>query len=160
MGARTVAPDVEEGGGDGEEDGAEDDADGAEDGDASKDGEQDGGCVGAQVRADQDGVEDVVDGAYDEASPDGEESCLSPVAVEAEVDGDRSPDEEGTKRWDHSEGHESEGPKDDAGNSKNPEGQASEEALNGSDCQATEGGGEDGVSDAFQELVGLVFAEG
>ena len=154
------APDVEEGGGDGEEDGAEDDADGAEDGDASEDGEQDGGGVGAQVRADQDGVEDVVDGANDDASPDGEECGLSPMAVEAEVDGDWSPDEEGTEGGDHREGHEGEGPEDDAGDSEDPEGEAGEEALNGSDCQATEGGGQDGVADAFYEFVGLVFAEG
>ena len=154
------APDVEEGGGDGEENRTEDDADGAEDGDASQDGEQDGCGVGAQVSADEDRIEDVVDGADDEATPDGEERGLTPVAVEAEVDGDGSPDEEGTEGWDHGEGHQREGPEDDTGNSEGPEGKAGEEALNSGDGESAEGGCEDGVADTFKELVGFVFAQG
>jgi hypothetical protein len=153
-------PDVEEGGGEGEEDGAEDDSDGAEDGDASEDGKQDGGGVGAQVGADEDGVEDVVDGADDDCSPKAEEGGFAPVAVEAEVDRDGSPDEEGAEGGDHGAGGEGEGPENDAGNSEDPEGKAGEDSLYGGDGEAAERGGQNGVADSVEEFRALVFVEG
>ena len=160
LGGGAGVPDVEEGGGEGEEDGAENDADGAEDGDASEDGEQDGGGVGAEVGADEDGVEDVVDSADDACSPDGEECGFSPVAGEAEVDCDGSPDEEGAEGGDHGAGREREGPEEDAGDPEDREGEAGEDALNGSDGEAAERCGEDGVADSVEEFGGLVFVEG
>ena len=44
--------------------------------------------MGAEVGADEDRVEDVVDGADDGSSPDSEEGGFAPVAGETEVDGD------------------------------------------------------------------------
>ena len=153
-------PDVEQCIGDGEEDGAEDDADGAEEGYAAEDREQDGDGVGAQVGTNEDRVEDVVDGADDESSPDGEEGGFSPVAVEAEVDGDRTPDEEGAEGWDHGAGGERGSPEDDTGNSEDPEGESGEDALNAGDGEAAERGGEDGFANSLDELVGLVVGKG
>ena len=153
-------PDVEKSCSGGEENRAEDDADGAEEGDSSEDGEQDGGGVCTHVRADEDWVEDVVDGADDKSSPDSEQSCFAPVAGQAEVDRDGSPDEEGAKSWDHGAGCEGEGPEDDAGNSEDPEGEASEQALYGGDGEAAKRGGEDGIADSVKEFGALVFVEG
>jgi hypothetical protein len=152
-------PDVEQGGGDAEDDWAEDDAEGAEDCDAAEDGDEDDGGVGAQVSADEDGVEDVVDSADDEAAPDGEEGSFAPVAVEAEIDSDRSPDEKGAEGGDHGEGGEGDGPQENAGNAEHPEGESGEYALYKGDGEAAEEGGVDGVVDAFEQFSGFVFAE-
>ena len=57
--------------------------------------------MGSHMGSDQDRVEDVVDGADDERSPDAEESSFAPVSAEAEVDRDGSPDEEGAEGGDH-----------------------------------------------------------
>ncbi len=73
---------------------------------------------GSKVRTDEDGVEDVIDGADDEASPDDEEGSFAPVAGEAKVDGDGSPDEKGAEGGDHGAGSEGECPEDDAGNAE------------------------------------------
>jgi len=143
-------PDVEQGGGDGEDDRAEDDAERAEDRYAPKDGDEDDGGVGAQMAADEDGVEDVVDGADDKSSPDSEHGGFSPVTVKAEVDGDWSPDEEGSEGWDHGERRESDGPKYDAGNAESPEGEAGEDPLYKCDGEAPEESCIDGVVDAFE----------
>ena len=153
-------PDVEEAGGDAEDDWAEDDAEGAEDRNAAEDGDEDDGGVGAQVAADENGVEDVVDGADDEPTPDDEESSLAPMAVEAEIGGDGSPDEKGSEGGDHGEGGEGGGPEEDAWDAENPEGETSENSLHECDGEATEEGGVDGVVYSVEEFGGLVFAEG
>ena len=116
--------------------------------------------MGAKVSADEDGVEDVVDGADDEAAPYGEECGFAPVAVKAEVDGDGSPDEEGTEGGDHGEGGEGKGPEDNSGDIQGPEGEAGEDALYKRDGESAEKGGIDGVVDALEKLSRLVFAEG
>jgi len=116
--------------------------------------------VGAKVSADEDGVEDVVDGADDEAAPYGEECGFAPVAVKAEVDGDGSPDEEGTEGGDHGKGGEGKRPEDDSGDTQGPEGEAGENSLYERDGEPTEESGIDGVVDAFEELSRLIFAEG
>lgn len=64
------APEFEECGGYGEGDRAEDDPGDAEDGDAAEDGDEDNRSMTAQACADEDGIEEVVDGADDDASPD------------------------------------------------------------------------------------------
>jgi len=81
------------------------------------------------------------------------------VSREAEVDCERSPDEEGTKGGDHGAGGEGEGPEDDSGDTEDPEGQACENSLNGGDGEASESGGEDGIADAVKEFVGLFVAK-
>ena len=151
-------PDVEQARGDAEDDRAQDDAKGSEDRDAAEDGDEDDGGVGAEMAADEDGVEDVVDGADDEPAPYDEESSLAPMAVEAEVGCDRSPDEEGAERGDHGEGGEGGGPEEDAGDAEHPEGEAGENSLYESDGEAAEEGGVDRIVDAIEEFRGLVFA--
>ena len=49
----------------------------------------------AELRADEHWIEEVVDAADDECSPDCKKSSLAPKAGEAEVDGDGDPDETG-----------------------------------------------------------------
>jgi len=116
--------------------------------------------VGAETGADEDGVEDVVDGGDDEASPEGEERGFAPVSGEAEVESDGSPDEDGSKGRD--EGHDGgdEGPEDGFGYAESPVGEAGEDALDGGDDEASEGGGVDGVVEAMEEFGGFVIAEG
>ena len=116
--------------------------------------------MGAQVGADEDRVEDVIDGADDECSPEAEEGGFSPMAGEAEVDRYRSPDEEGAEGGDHGAGGEGEGPEDDARNSEDPEGEAGEDALYGGHGEAAERCGEDRVADPGEEFRALVFVEG
>ena len=116
--------------------------------------------MGCACGADQDRVEDVVDGADDERSPDAEQSSFAPVTGEAEVDRHRSPDEEGAEGGDHGAGGEGEGPEDDTGNSEDPEGEAGEDALDGGDGETAEGCSEDGVAYSVEEFRTLVFVEG
>ena len=116
--------------------------------------------MGSDAGADEDGVEDVVDGADDDATPDGEDGGLAPVAVEAEVDGDYSPDKDCADGGDQGEDCGGEGPEDDAGNSEDPIGEAGEDALNGGDGEAAERGGFDGVVDAGKKFGGFVVSEG
>ena len=94
------------------------------------------------------------------ASPDGEEGGFSPVAAKAEVDRDGSPDEEGAEGGDHGADGEGEGPEDDAGNTQDPEGEASEHALYGGDGEAAKRGGEDGIADSVEEFGALVCRGG
>jgi len=151
-------PDVEQCGGCGEDDWTEDDAEWSEDGDASEDGYEDDGGVGAQVGAYEDGIKDVVDRADDETAPGGEEGGLTPVAVEAEVDGDRPPDKEGSKGRNHGERGEGDRPEDDTGDAESPEGESGENTLYERDDEATKEGGVDGVVDSIEEFGGLVLA--
>ena len=115
--------------------------------------------MGPQVRADEDWVEDVVDRADDEASPDGEQGSLAPVAGKTEVDRDGSPDEEGAEGGNHGTDGEREGPEDDARNSEDPEGEASKDTLHCGDGEPAERGGEDSVADTLEELAGFIVAE-
>ena len=111
-------PDVEQCGAQGEGYRADDDAGDAEEGDSADDGDEDSSGVGSHAGADEDGVEDVVDGADDDATPDGEDGGLAPVAVEAEVEADWSPDKDCADGGDQGEDCGGEGPEDDAGNSR------------------------------------------
>ena len=110
--------------------------------------------------ADEDWVEDVVDGADDDGSPNAEQSGLSPVSAESEVDRDGAPDEEGAEGGNHGARGEGEGPEDDSGDSEDPEGQSGEKALDYGDCEPAERGGEDGIADSGDEFLGLVVAKG
>ncbi len=74
----------------------------------------------------QGGIEKVVDQADEATSPDGEQGGLEPVAGEAEIEGDGSPDQDGSEGGDH--GHDSgeDGPEQRVGDAEDPIGQASE----------------------------------
>ena len=82
------------------------------------------------------------------------------MSGDAEVEGDGRPYEDGSEGGD--EGHDGggEGPEYGSGNAERPVGEAGEDALNGGDDEAAEGGGVDGVVEAVEEFGGFVFAEG
>src|SRR5690242_14522934 len=99
------APEIEQRGGYGEDDRSEDDAGDSKESNAAKDGDENDGGVAAQAGANQNGIEEVVDGADDDASPDCEQQSFSPMAGDAEIDGDGAPDQESAEGRNH--GHDS-----------------------------------------------------
>ena len=148
-------PDIEKRGSYGEGYRTEDDAGDSKECDSTEDRDQNRGGMLAKPRTDQHGVEEVVDEADDSSSPDCEESGFAPVAVEAEVERDGDPDEEGSEGGNHRQDSGEDGPEEMVGDAENPVGETSESALNAGDGETSKGGCVDCVSDAFDQSIGL-----